>query len=392
MTSVAFASRATPEFRATTYYFTQFMAPGAAVTFLPIWLTERGITPEEVGLINAVPMLAMLLLNLIVGRLADRASDWRQVIVIGALLAGIAPFGLIFVNEFWGILLIWTLLSLPGGAIAPVMDAATMRLTKRNGTDFGAIRAWGTVGYMLFNVATGLLVAWYGSAAFVPLFIGLSLLRAGAAFWLPRFRAPETAPTLAAVTPTRRIGEVLKPWFILPLLGFSMVVGTHFILNGFAALMWKEQGIGEAIVGPLIALGALSEAAMMFLWKRLPVRLTARHMMLIAAASTALRWFIMAFSPPVWVLVLTQATHGLGFALGYLGSMHFIANWTSEDVAAEAQGWQVTAQQLMSVLCLSMFGWAFAAFGDKAMLVSAGIAALACVFIWLSLRMQQPKA
>ena len=34
-------SRLTPEFRTTAFYFTFFMGPGAAVMFLPIWLSEK---------------------------------------------------------------------------------------------------------------------------------------------------------------------------------------------------------------------------------------------------------------------------------------------------------------------------------------------------------------
>jgi len=363
------------------------------VVFLPIWLTAKDITPEEIGIINALPMLVMLMINLLVGRIADKASDWRQVIVIGSLLAAAVPIGLFFVNDFWGILLIWTLTSVPGGAVVSVADAATLRMTRRNGTDFGTIRAWGTLGYMIFNVTTGFLVTWYGAAAFVPLFVGLSMLRAAASLWLPRFRAPTTEPTLAAAAPApRRLLEVMKPWFLLPLIGFAMVVGTHFILNGFAALVWKEQGIDEAIIGPLFALGSVSEAVMMFAWKRFNGRVTARHLILAAALFTAARWAAMAFSPPVWALVLLQATHGICYAIGYLGCMHFIANWTSEDIAAEAQGWFTTLQQVMSVLALVSFGWIFAQMGPQAFLVASGCAFLGALGIWASLKMQQPKA
>ena len=124
--------RVSPELRTTAFYFTFFMGPGAAVMFLPIWLSEKGIAPEQIGLINAVPIFVILAFNLIVGRIADRARDWRSVIVIGALIGGVAPVGLFFVNEFWGILLFWTLASLPGGAVGPVLDAAAMRLARRN--------------------------------------------------------------------------------------------------------------------------------------------------------------------------------------------------------------------------------------------------------------------
>jgi MFS transporter, PPP family, 3-phenylpropionic acid transporter len=339
-------------------------------------------------------VLVILLLNLVVGRLADKASDWRQVIVIGALIAGIVPIGLFFVNEFWGILLFWTLCSLPGGAIGPVLDAATMRMTRRNGSDFGSIRAWGTVGYMLFNALTGFLVVWFGSTIFVPLFVGLALLRAGASLQLPAFRAPPGLPTVAATQPVAgKVRAVLvKPWFFLPLVGFAMVFGTHIFLNAFGALLWKQQGISESVIGPLIALGSASEAGMMFVWKRFGGRISARHLILISAVASALRWIAMAFAPPVPVLVALQLTHGITFAIGYLGCVHFIANWTSEDIAAETQSLFTVLQQLMSVLALLAFGWLVALYGNQAYLFAALTAFVGGGCIWASLKMMQPKA
>jgi len=386
-------SRLTPELRTTAFYFTYFMGPGAAVMFLPIWLSEKGITTEQIGIMNAVPVFIILALNLVVGRLADKAKDWRQVIVIGALIAGIVPVGLFFVNEFWGILLFWTLASLPGGAVGPVLDAATMRMTRRNGSDFGTIRAWGTVGYMLFNALTGFLVVWFGSDIFVPLFVGLALLRAAVSLQLPAFRAPPGIATVASVIPQAgKLAEIItKPWFALPLIGFAIILATHFILNAFGSLLWKEQGVSEGIIGPLIALGAASEAAMMFVWKRFGGRVSARHLILISALVSILRWTAMAFSPPVWALVLLQLTHGITFALGYLGCVHFIANWTSEDIAAETQSLFTVLQQVTSVIALIGFGWVVGTFGAYAYLFAALAAALGALCIWLSLRMMQPK-
>jgi PPP family 3-phenylpropionic acid transporter len=385
--------RLTPELRTTAFYFTYFMGPGAAVMFLPIWLSGKGITTEQIGLINAVPVFVILALNLIVGRVADRARDWRQVIVIGALIAGVVPVGLFFVNEFWGILLFWTLATLPGGAVGPVLDAATMRMTRRNGSDFGTIRAWGTVGFMLFNGLTGFLVVWFGSGIFVPLFVGLALLRAAVSLQLPAFRAPPGQATMATTRPVAgKLAEIIgRPWFILPLVGFAIIFGTHIILNAFASLLWKEQGISEDIIGPLIALGAAAEAGMMFLWKRFGGRVSARHLILLSALTSVLRWAAMAFSPPVWALILLQMTHGITFALGYLGCVHFIANWTSEDIAAETQSLFTVLQQVASVVALIGFGWLVGIFGPHAYFFAALAAMLGAACIWLSLRLMQPK-
>ena len=195
----------------------------------------------------------MLVLNLVVGRIADRADDWRQVIVIGAALAGIIPIGLFFVHGFVGILLVWTLAAIPFSAVGPVADAAAMRMTKRNGTDFGFIRAWGTVGYMAVIVITGQIVTWFGGGTYLPFFVGVAILRGLAAFQLPNFRAPKEERTLAQKFGASRMREVMKPWFLLPLVGWSMVFATHLILNSFQALLWKQQGISDLTIAVLPA-------------------------------------------------------------------------------------------------------------------------------------------
>ena len=392
MALLAAARRLTPELRTSIFYSTAFLGSGASVMALPLWLNEKGLDASEIGIINAVPIALILMMNLFMGRVADKASDWRQVIVICALAGGIIPIGLFFVHEFWGILLVWSLLLLPPGALGPVLDAATVRMTRRKGTDYGTIRAWGTVGYMVMNALTGVLVVWYGSAIFVPLFVGLTLLRAGASLILPRFRAPEHQPTLAELAPKKAgLGEAMQVWFVLPLIGFSMVFGTHWILNAFAALLWKQQGISEGIIGPLIALGAFSEAAMMFAWRRFGGRFSARHLIFISAMVAAFRWTCMAFSPPVYLLVPLQLLHGVTFALGFMGCVHFIANWTSEDIAAETQSLFAVLQQVMSVVSLIAFGWMISFLGPHAYLVAAFFSLCGGALIVISLRMRPVK-
>src|SRR6185437_10275801 len=187
----------TPELRATAYYFTALMTSGAATAYAGIWFQEQGLSESEIGLVGSVPVFIMLVLNLVVGRLADKAEDWRQVIVFGAALGGLIPVALFFVHGFVGILLVWTLAALPMAAIGPVADAAALRMTNRNGTDFGFIRAWGTVGFMAVIVITGQIVTWFGGGVFLPFFVGLAVLRGLIALQLPNFRAPKTEATLA---------------------------------------------------------------------------------------------------------------------------------------------------------------------------------------------------
>jgi PPP family 3-phenylpropionic acid transporter len=380
----------TPELRTTFYYLTIFTTSGAFTVYGGIWFTGKGLDAGQIGIINALPVFIMLVLNMVVGRIADRASDWRQVIVLGSLLGGLITIGLFFVHDFWGILIVWTLASIPFTAIGPVVDAATMRMTRRNGTDYGVIRAWGTVGYMVAIYVTGQIVTLFGGGVFLPFFVGLALLRGLMSLGLPNFRAPKQERTLAAKG-ARRLGEVMKPWFLLPLVGWSMVFATHLILNAFQGLLWKEQGLSELTIGLLIALGAASEAGMMFVFRRFHARFPARLLILASAVVSVIRWIAMGLSPDVPWLVALQLLHAVTFALGFMGCVHFIANWTSEDIAAEAQSFFQVLQQGFSVVALVVFGWLVGLMGAHAYFAAAGFAAMGGILIWLSLQMMQPR-
>lgn len=381
-----------PELRASLYHFMVFASTGVSSVYFSIWLSNRGITPDETGIITALPVLLMLGINVLVGRLADKASDWRQVIIILSLIAGVIPIGMFFVSGFWGILAVWTLCVVPAVALVPVIDAATLRMTQRRSTNFGIVRAWGTVGYTAATALAGPIIAYFGESAFLPLFVGLSLLRAVISLQLPRFRAPAHVDTPRPKHVAGRLRETLKPWFVLPLLGLGIIYSTHGALANFAALLWKEQGIPEGLIGPLMAIGAAAEAAMMFAWTKLNIKVSARHLIIFACLVGVVRWGAMAFSPPVWILAILQLLHSVTFAISYFGGIYFIANWTSEDIAAEAQGFSYVLQQGMTVIALLGFGWFTAQFGTGAWLALAAYSLLGAVLVGVSLKLRPAHA
>ena len=88
---------------------------------------------------------------------------------------------------------------------------------------------------------------------------------------------------------------------------------------------------------------------MMFVFGRFTRRFSARSLILMSAVVSALRWAAMGFSPGVEILFGLQLLHSITFAMGFMGCVHFIANWTSEDIAAEAQSFFQVLQQGMSV-------------------------------------------
>jgi PPP family 3-phenylpropionic acid transporter len=385
----------TPEARASLYQFTVYLPGAVASVFLGIWLSEHGIPADQIGVVNALPMLGLLLLNMIIGRIADRADDWRTAIIAISLVSALIPLGLYFTSEFWGILLVWALAAMSNGLVPPIIDAATVRMTRRNGTDFGAVRAWATIGYVVGAAGIGGLLTVVGPGAFVTLYLAMTVLRAIIGFMLPRFRAPALETTLADVpgAPAQRpkLRDSLKLWFVLPLVAFALVNSSNAAMGSFGALLWHQQGIPDYFLGPLLGTAAVGEAVLMLIWRRFGGRVTARNMILVACLAGLVRFTVLAFGPPVEALFLLQLLHAFSFGMGYFGVVHFIANWTHESNAAEAQGFANMLNQGVAMVMLILFGWLAEWFGPGAFFSSTVTCSIGIICVFVSLRLRPPK-
>src|SRR5690606_28405116 len=129
---------------------------------------------------------------------------------------------------------------------------------------------------------------------------------------------------------------------------------------------------------------------------RLARRFSARHLIMVACLVAIVRWVGFALEPALWVLAVLQFSNMLTFGLSYLGIINFVANWTSEDIAAEAQSFYTVIRQVAQVAALAGFGFLTAAFGAGAFFGAAGMALAGGVLTFGSLllmpaRQERPR-
>lgn len=182
-----------------------------------------------------------------------------------------------------------------------------------------------------------------------------------------------------------------RPWFLLPLIGVALLHGSHMMQMAFGALIWQQAGVPASVIGPLWAVGPAGEVVVMLFFARLTRRLSARHLILVACLVAVLRWIRFALEPPIWVLVLLQLSNMVTFGLSYLGVVNFVANWTSEDVAAEAQSFFTVIRQVVQVVALAGFGFLTAHFGVGAFYSASAIAAAGAILTFASLMLMPAR-
>lgn len=95
-----------------------------------------------------------------------------------------------FATSFW-VLISLNLIALTAqSALMPLGDTVTLAVSRSNGLDYGRIRVWGSVSFILASLASGAVLASCSEAAVLPLVLGASALLLLACLAVPRHRRP----------------------------------------------------------------------------------------------------------------------------------------------------------------------------------------------------------
>ena len=327
-------------------YVLLFGASGVSLPFAGLWFRAQGLSGAEIGTLLAVPMLARVVTGPLLAVWADGFRARRTPIaLLGlAMAAGYGAAGLVQGVGAWAAC--WFVGATAAAALIPLTDVLTLRLAARHGFSFSLPRGCGSAAFVAANVGVGALlltapvdvvIVWAAVAA-----LGVAAV---AALVLPPEPVADGAP-VAGLERFRGLGRLLAdPVFITAIFAVGAVQAAHAFQYGFSAILWKTQGISEAVTGQLWAFGVIVEVALMWLfepWRR-RVGLGPWTLLITGSAAAVLRWGVMAFAPPLWLLWPLQALHALTFAATFLAGVQIVERLAPRDS-------QTAAQTLSSVL------------------------------------------
>lgn len=372
-------------FRISLFYAGYFSVGGVFVPFLPVWLDFRGLTAEQVAICIAAPLALRAFVTPLVGWLVDRLPNRRFAIRI---LCGGALGSFAFANSVEGfpaILAVTMTAFLCWQLALPAAEALALTGVRRFGLDFGRMRLFGSLSFMVVNLVSGAVLAQFAPDA---IFWAILLVFAMAA--LVSITLPVTPPEV------RALDDALRPappsaWtilghrdFVALLVAGSLVQSAHAMLYGFASLRWAALGFSEVQIGALWAAGIISEVALFSVSRAAGRIIGAVWLMVLGGVGSILRWGLFPFDLDFGGYLALQLLHGLSFAASFLGLQLAIARDVPEQITVTAQSLVSMVGGIMMATTTAIAGplyHAFGATGFLAMIIpaAAALAILAAV-------------
>lgn len=341
-------------------YVLLFGTSGVSLPFAGLWFRAQGLSGAQIGVLLAAPMLGRIATGPLLAVWADGFRARRTPIALLGLAMALGYGGAGLVEGFWAWAVCWFVGATAAAALIPLTDVLTLRLAARDGFNFSLPRGCGSAAFVAANIGMG---AWLLSAPVdvVVLWITLAGLvgAVAAALVLPPEPVVEGA-RVPGLERFRGLGRLLAdPVFMTAIFAVGAVQAAHAFQYGFSAILWKTQGISEAVTGQLWAFGVVVEIALMWLfepWRR-RAGIGPWSLLVVGSIAAVVRWTAMAFAPPLWLLWPLQALHALTFAATFLAGVQIVERLSPPDS-------HTAAQTLSSVLSAGvLIGLATAASG-----------------------------
>ena len=205
-------------------------------------------------------------------------------------------------------------------AVIPLSDGLTFSHIGRHGGDYGRIRAWGSLGF----VVSAALMAAVGAGAggrvqplflFYALFCGAQLAGCLA---LPTAPPPEGAEGEGAPW------HLLRGWTVWAFV-FAAFIARASMMGYYSFFsLYLQQEIGLPGVGYLWALGPIAESPVIFFSGWIIRRIGLRGLMMLGLGAIAVRLTVYALTSSVLLIVAVQALHCLTFGGVHVATVTFV--------------------------------------------------------------------
>ncbi|WP_422037888.1 MFS transporter [Roseibium sp.] len=353
-----------------------FFGFGLFLPFFPLVLEFRGVSAAEIGFILGAGTIARIAASPLLSNIADRTDQRRLSILIYSII-GAGFIALIYLPG--GLILAGTAMigyMVIKAPILPLSDAYALDAARNTGADYARMRLWGSVGFVLANLAGGALAAESTAWLIVTLTVAASVATGFVVLSLPRQeKDPGDKPNegKGAATPFAKLWF----WPVLALLGLFQA--THAAFYGFGTLYLRSIDVPDFTIGLLWAVGVVAEIALFTIAGKLSLRFDPPVFLLAAGIAAIVRWGLFPFADSVIFMSALQVLHGLTFGAAHLGAVAILAKVVPPRWSGTGQGLLTASIGVQTAIGLAVSGALFQINPHMPFYLMAAAACAGCV-------------
>jgi PPP family 3-phenylpropionic acid transporter len=301
-----------------TQYFLYFGGLGIFLPYFNLYCHHIGLTGFEIGSLSAVRSVTFALFPLLWGTLADRLGNRRALYILCNFMSMFIWSLFFFTSGFWPMMLITAIFGIFFSPIISFLEAATLETLAHGKSNYGRIRAWGSIGFIIAVIGVGKLTDFFSTRLILHGICLGYLLQSGFSILLPK----------SEILPKHAIEKISPPlltreMIVFLICGLLMLV-SHGTYYGFFSIHLDTLGCSKTFIGIAWAIAVIAEIAVMVNSKRIFRRFQLETVLFYSFMIAAGRWLLLFyFSSPV-VIILCQITHAFTYGTFHMASILYM--------------------------------------------------------------------
>ena len=303
-------------------YLWYYLGAGVYLTYVALYLRSIHLSGVEIGLLTSMVPLAGVVFQPVWGLLSDRYRWRKQLLALSLLSSALIAPGIALAHSFASLFVLVVALAVALSPTIPLSDATTLEWLAEHGGSYGAVRIYGSIGFLVGSISAGRLLAVEGIHVLFPLY---------AFFLAGTFLVSLTAPVQSrqyACSPGGHHGSFRAVLSDRIVVGFLALAGlgyaTFAAYNTFFALYLHGIGASTTMIGLAVGAASVSELPVMALSGRVIARFGVKPLLLAGLGAAATRWLFYGLLHDYRLVLVFQLLHGLSFAGFYVAGVTYI--------------------------------------------------------------------
>jgi PPP family 3-phenylpropionic acid transporter len=271
--------------------------------------------------------------------------------------------------------------------ISPLSDMLALNATQRTG--YGSIRLWGSLGWAILVLVSGLLIERFGLIAG---FIGCAATLAAAAVlvqWMAF--APHSNP----ITPRPHVPvrHLLREWSLLGMAITLIIMGlTRHGAAQFEPIYLDQLGASEFLVGLAATISATTELPAMLLSDRLLRRFSAGTVFCMGLVAHMIHAGGILLAPSVFTILLMRIAEGASYGIFSVALVIYVTRRApAQQVGVLLALYTVTLSGLVSLGAAPLGGLLFDWVGAYWLYALALVGDIVALIVLIGIRRPEPS-
>lgn len=305
-------------------YFLYFGVMGMVLPYFNLYFFHIGLSGFQIGVISAVRSSILVLFSIMWSLLADRFQIRGHIFLYGLLLSTGIWFFYLFTINFWLILIITIAYGVFYSPIISFLEAFTMDAIGEDKVNYGKIRVWGSISFILVVSLIGKVINDYSIKIILILVLFLSGFQVIVSFGIRRFSNQRK------IAPSFQTAGFMKMPILIFLICAFLMLASHGAYYGFFSIHLENLGFNRTFIGLMWAVSAAAEIIVMVKSKAILKRFPIHQVLVFSFMAAALRWFTLFFVGSSFWIVLSQMLHAFTYGAFHVSSILYVDSLTPE--------------------------------------------------------------